>query len=118
MAQVGESYGELDRLLARAEGRLFGRPPPSGLGGTKVQLCIAADNAAASVLSGIRARGEGQAVVLLGVEAVLPGKGGDVRAPIGSWMLAETAQKLGAKVRTSFSLSLSLSRSVISACRG
>ncbi|GAA5839840.1 hypothetical protein JCM9279_005182 [Rhodotorula babjevae] len=97
-AQLGESYGELGRLLGRAEGRLFGRPPPSGLGGAKVQLCVAADNAAASVLSGIKARGEGQAVVLLGAEAVLPGKGGDVRAPIGSWMLAETAKKLGAKV--------------------
>ncbi|KPV73007.1 uncharacterized protein RHOBADRAFT_46101 [Rhodotorula graminis WP1] len=97
-AQVGEAYGEFHRLLTRAEGGLFGRPPPTGLGGTRVRLCVAADNAAASVLSGIRARGEGQAVVLLGVEAVLPGKGGDVRAPVGSWMLAETAKKLGAKV--------------------
>ncbi|GAA5894640.1 hypothetical protein JCM8208_006033 [Rhodotorula glutinis] len=96
--QVGESYGELDRLLARAEGGLFGTPPPTRLGGARVRLCVAADNAAASVLSGIRARGEGQAVVLVGVEAVLPGQGGNVRAPMGSWFLAETAKALGAKV--------------------
>lgn len=103
VASVGESYGTLDSLLARAEDGLFGRPPPTGLGGARVQIRAATDNAAASVLSGVKSRGEGQAVVLLGVEAVLPGKGGDVRAPLGSWLLAETAKKLGAKVPASSS---------------
>ncbi|BGP43765.1 hypothetical protein JCM10450v2_007963 [Rhodotorula kratochvilovae] len=97
-AQVGAMYGALDRLLASAEGGVFGRPPPAGLGGAKVNIRVAPDNAVASVLEGLRARGEGPAVVLLGVEAVLPGKGGDVSAPMGSWAMAGMAKKLGARV--------------------
>lgn len=97
-AALGETYGALDSLLKRAESGVHGEPPPAGFGGTRVQLHAAADNAVASVLKRIKDKGEGPAIVLIGAEAILPGKGGDVVAAMGSWMLAEMAKKLGAKV--------------------
>ncbi|GAA6055618.1 hypothetical protein NBRC10513_007076 [Rhodotorula toruloides] len=99
LGETGETYGRLDRLLKQAEPRVLGQPPPAGIGGAKVKIEVAPDNALGAVLKAARAeKGAGQAVVLLAAEAILPGKAGDVVAEMGSWMLAEMAKKQGAKV--------------------
>ncbi|BGP35680.1 hypothetical protein JCM10296v2_007532 [Rhodotorula toruloides] len=99
LGETGETYGRLDRLLKQAEPRVLGQPPPVGIGGARVKIEVAPDNAVGVVLKSARAdKGAGQAVVLLAAEAILPGKAGDVVAEIGSWMLAEMAKKQGAKV--------------------
>ncbi|BGP11690.1 hypothetical protein JCM10049v2_007610 [Rhodotorula toruloides] len=99
LGETGETYGRLNRLLKQAEPRVLGQPPPAGIGGAKVQVEVAPDNALGAVLKAAKAeKGAGQAVVLLAAEAVLPGKAGDVVAELGSWMLAEMAKKQGAKV--------------------
>lgn len=99
LGETGETYGRLDRLLKQAEPRVLGQPPPAGIGGAKVKIEVAPDNAVGAVLKAARAeKGAGQAVVLLEAEAILPGEAGDVVAEMGSWMLAEMAKKQGAKV--------------------
>lgn len=99
LGETGETYGRLDRLLKQAEPRILGQPPPAGVGGARVRIEVAPDNALGAVLKAARAeKGAGQAVVLLAAEAILPGKAGDIVAEMGSWMLAEMAKKQGAKV--------------------
>ncbi|CDR48999.1 hypothetical protein NBRC10512_005475 [Rhodotorula toruloides] len=99
LGETGETYGRLNRLLKQAEPRVLGQPPPAGIGGAKVKVEVAPDNALGAVLKATKAeKGAGQAVVLLAAEAILPGKAGDVVAEMGSWMLADMATKQGAKV--------------------
>ncbi|GAA5833667.1 hypothetical protein JCM11251_003198 [Rhodosporidiobolus azoricus] len=92
-----ETYDTLDRLLRKAEPAVHGVPPPDGLGGTRVRIETAPDNALAAAIKASDG-GPGDVVVLIAAEAVLPGWGGDVVAGMGSWMLAEMAKKLKAKV--------------------
>ncbi|GAA6042390.1 hypothetical protein JCM8097_004493 [Rhodosporidiobolus ruineniae] len=89
------TYSALDRLLERSEMGVHALPPPAGLGGTQVRIEVAPDAALASAMKATEG-GAGAVVVLIGAEAVLPG--GEVVAAVGSWMLAEMAKKLGAKV--------------------
>ncbi|GEM11240.1 initiation factor 2B-related protein [Rhodotorula toruloides] len=93
LGETGETYGRLDRLLKQAEPRVLGQPPPAGIGGARVRIEVAPDNALGAVLKAAKAKGAGQAIVLLAAEAILPGKAGDVVAEMGSWIVAETAKK-------------------------
>ncbi|GAA5902518.1 hypothetical protein JCM6882_002773 [Rhodosporidiobolus microsporus] len=92
-----ETYDTLDRLLKKAETAVHAGPPPGGIGGARVRIETAPDNALASAMKATEG-GAGDVVVLLGAEAILPGWSGDVVCGTGSWMLAEMAKKLKAKV--------------------
>ncbi|GAA5920248.1 hypothetical protein JCM1841_000443 [Sporobolomyces salmonicolor] len=90
-----ETYGTLERLLRKAEAAVHGdEAPPNGLRGTRVRIEVAPDNALAGVLH--REQKE-DTIVVIAAEVVLS-KTGDVVAAMGSWMLAEMAKKVGAKV--------------------
>ncbi|GAA5965567.1 hypothetical protein JCM21900_005158 [Sporobolomyces salmonicolor] len=90
-----ETYDTLERLLRKAEAAVHGdEAPPNGLGGTRVRIEVAPDNALAGALH--REKKE-DTIVVIAAEVVLS-KTGDVVAAMGSWMLAEMAKKVGAKV--------------------
>lgn len=96
--QALESYEALSRLVEKAEKGVHAFPPPQGLGGARVRVEVAPDNALASAMKASEG-GAGDVIVLLGAEAVLPSRAGDVVATMGSWMLAEMAKRLKVKVR-------------------
>ncbi|GAA5877081.1 hypothetical protein JCM8547_007301 [Rhodosporidiobolus lusitaniae] len=99
-AEAGDTlntYDTLDRLLKKAETAVHAQPPEKGMGGAKVRIEVAPDNALTSAMKASEGRAE-DVVVLIGAEAVLPGRGGDVVASMGSWMLANMAKKLRVKV--------------------